>query len=238
MELKALLLGLVFSLGVFGLKVGAGLSYRLRQDATWSRKIITILLFVIGYSLIFRLADLVTRTIAALNHLDTVLSFLQHGMSLHFMLAGLLLVWGIILLKRETSHSHGWLLLTLPCPVCFIVIVFSDSFLISLFPEVKYILTALACGFLTISLATALLMIRFGTDNAGHDLGTVMVLVALYFLFSMMMIPQFAEIERIYRLSLGSVVRMDAGNLSLLLTGAGTLFAFSFMKSYWGTSWK
>jgi len=35
MELKSLVLGLLFSLGIFALKSGAGLFYRLRRETGW-----------------------------------------------------------------------------------------------------------------------------------------------------------------------------------------------------------
>ena len=241
MELKSLILGLIFSLGIFALKSGAGLSYRLRQEKTIMHRLAIMVIFALVYGLVFVLAEMVSRSFGTLEHLDSMLVFVQHGMTLHFILAGLLLAWGTVLLKKraeDSGYSHAWLLLILPCPICFTVIIFSGSFLANLFPDVEWLFPALAAGFVTFAFITAVLMACFANGDGRQNLGMMMVMVALYFLLSIMIIPQFADIDRIYRLSLGSVVSMDGGNLPLLFVGVSLLFTSSFIKSYWSVTWK
>jgi predicted transporter len=241
MELKSLILGLVFSLGIFAVKSGAGLSYLVRREAKLTKKTMAILGFIGTYGLIFWLAWLLIRKVNFLEHLDKVMLFFENGMTLHFVLAGLLLVWGIALLKKDSSqskHTHAWLLLTLPCPVCFSVILFSGSFLVSLSPDIPWLFGGLATGFIVVSLLTSLVIVFASKGNPKQNLGTIMMLVALYFLLSMIVIPQFTDFERIYRLSLGSVTTMQSEKFPLLLTMVSIIFTLSFIKSFWRTRWK
>jgi predicted transporter len=59
-------------------------------------------------------------------------------MQVHLLMAGLMMLWGTGPAAQTPSpwrHQSGWLLLTLPCPVCATVIVFSLAFGLSLFPD-------------------------------------------------------------------------------------------------------
>lgn len=138
MEIKSLFLGLIFSLANFAVKSGAGLSYLFRKTGGMAGRLRVIAGFVVGYGLVFGLAWLLVSRVELLAHLDTVMSVFKNGMTLHFLLATLLLVWGAGLLKKKpggSENSRGWLALALPCPVCFSVILFTGSLLHNLLPD-------------------------------------------------------------------------------------------------------
>ena len=128
MELKSLFLGLAFSVGIFAVKAGAGLAYYLDTRPGYWHRILASAAVAAGYGLVFLLAWAAIQRLDPALWLNRVMPALQHGMTLHLELAVLLLVWGAALLKQApepTGPTRGWLLLTLPCPVCFTVIFFS-----------------------------------------------------------------------------------------------------------------
>jgi len=234
MELKSLILGLVFSMGIFAIKSGAGLSYLLQKTGGMARRFRVLAGFVAGYALVFGLAWLVVSRVDLLAHLDKVMLLFKNGMTLHFLLALLLLVWGVSLLKKDPEgrkKSRGWLLLALPCPVCFSVILFTGSFLHNLLPDVHGLFVWLFAGFSIVSLLSALGFTMLGNDNAEHDLGLVMVLAALYFLVTIMVVPQFGDLERIYRLRKATVLVMEP-RLPLLLAAMLLIFITAFLKTF------
>ncbi|MCI5133244.1 MAG: hypothetical protein D3904_17450 [Candidatus Electrothrix sp. EH2] len=53
MELKSLILGLVFSVGIFALKSGAGLSYLLQREQSKLKQGAALSGFVLSYGLLF-----------------------------------------------------------------------------------------------------------------------------------------------------------------------------------------
>ncbi len=241
MELKSLILGLAFSVGIFAVKSGAGLSYLLRREPGLPGRLAAVCGFLAGYGAVFWLAWLLVSRVDLLARLDTVMLFFKNGMTLHLLLAGLLLLWGVALLKKEdqaAAGSHGWLLLTLPCPVCFSVILFSGGFLRILLPDVPWLFGWLFAGFIIVSLISGISLALFGRGNAEHGLGTVMVLAALYFLVTIAVVPQFGDIERIYRLSRTSGTTLADSRLPLLLAATGLAFAAGFLRTLWRSSWK
>ncbi len=242
MELKSLILGLAFSVGIFAVKSGAGLSYLVAGQSRLRRRLAAIAGFTATYGLVFWLAWLLVSRVDLPAHLDAVMLFFKNGMTLHFLLAGLLLLWGVALLKRGNDTepgSHGWLLLTLPCPVCFAVILFSGAFLRILLPDVPGLFVLLYAGFITVSLISGLVLHIARRRSPEHGLGTVMVLAALYFLITIAVVPQFGDMERIYRLSTGSVTTtLSDSRLPLLLAAMALAFTFGLVKTLRRASWK
>jgi len=233
MELKSLILGLVFSVGIFAVKSGAGLSYLLQKESGIVRRFWVLVGFVASYALVFGLAWLVATRVDLLAHLDTVMLLFKNGMTLHMLLAVLLLLWGAALLKKRQGakeKSRGWLLLALPCPVCFSVILFAGSFLHNLLPDVPYLFAWLFAGFTTLSLFSAIGFALLGGESGEHGLGAAMVLAALYFLVTIAVVPQFGDLERIYRVSKSTVIVVDQ-RLPLFLAGMSLVFATGFLKT-------
>ncbi|WP_456386962.1 DUF2162 family putative transporter [Desulfolithobacter sp.] len=98
MEIKSLVLGLAFSLGIFAVKSGAGLSFLFARKATLSGRLAVLCGFIAGYGIVFFLAWFLASRTDLLSHLDTIMLLLKNGMTLHFLLAALLLAWGTALL--------------------------------------------------------------------------------------------------------------------------------------------
>ena len=241
LELKSLILGLTFSLGIFAVKSGAGFSYLLQAEARRWRRLLLVCGFISSYTLVFSLAWWLVCRVDFFAHIDKVMLFFKNGMTLHFLLAALLLLWGVALLKKEpdTGKSRAWLVLALPCPVCFSVILFSGAFLHNLMPRVNHIFVWLFAGFITLSLFSAILILFIGSPRPEHKLGTIMVLAALYFFITIAMVPQFADIERIYRLSLGSVTTLpQLQPLPGLDAGVLLAFGLGFIRKLRRSSWK
>ena len=205
---KSLILGVLFSIGVFAGKSGIGLAYLLGRTPSWRGKAARLLGFALLYALVFALAAWGLRVLDPLAHLESIQRFLQSGMQAHLLMAGVMIAWGLALLRKPHQHgsaSRGWLLLTLPCPVCATAIVFSLAFGLSLFPDhFSQVAGGLYLSFLIISLMVMGLMLGLGkmtAQSAESLLGGAMVLLGAYFLLSMAILPQFADVDTIYRLA-------------------------------------
>ena len=205
---KSLILGVLFSIGVFAGKSGIGLAYLLGRTPSWQGKALRLLAFALLYGLVFALAAWGLRVLDPLAHLESVQRFLQSGMQAHLLLAGVMIAWGLTLLHRPHRHggsSRGWLLLTLPCPVCATVIVFSLAFALSLFPDhFTQVTGGLFLIFLLISLTVTACMLglrQITTLTAESQVGGAMLLLGSYFLVSMAILPQFTDADKIYRLA-------------------------------------
>lgn len=209
MEFKALILGLAFSLGIFALKNGLGLHYYFRTNQARSGgKALGLCAYALIYAGIFSLSFWVLEQVSILNHFQAFQEVMQSGMLIHVILAGLLMVWGLILLasgRMGMKTSLGWLALVMPCPVCALVIFFNVSLLLAFFPGAG--LTALLlvwAGFVGTGLGSALiltiLLSRLETSPESV-LGGAMVSIAAFFLLSVIVMPQFSQLDEIYRLA-------------------------------------
>jgi predicted transporter len=209
MAYESLIMGVLFSIGIFAIKSGVGIAYAIGTQEKKRAKVGAFMLFAIAYGLVFVAAAMVLTIIDPVRHLDVIQSFIRSGMLVHIIMAGLLMGWGLLLLKRSGAYrekSKGWLLLAVPCPVCITVIFFSAGFLLTLFPNTpKSIVSALYSAFVLINLATVVVisLLRKGrTLPAESLLGGAMILIALYFFISVTVMPQFADVDKIYRLAL------------------------------------
>lgn len=240
MVYKSLVLGVLFSSGIFAGKSGLGLAYLLGRTSSPSRRCLQLFLFALTYALLFVLAAWGLRRFDLPAHLETIQKLLQGGMTVHLLMAGMMIAWGLALLRRNHHQgaSRGWLLLILPCPVCVTVIVFSLAFVLALFPDNFLRITGgLYLVFLAISLSVGLAMAgvmsslgRRTTHSAENLLGGAMVLLGAYFLLSMVVLPQFADVDKIYRLArhkTGGSPETLADLLPLVL-----FFVFSFTVGF------
>ena len=205
---KSLILGIVFSIGIFAVKSGAGLSYIMaRKDTLWGR-VAVLILFAVTYGLVFALVGLALKFIDPLKHFVSIQSFLKSGMTVHMVMAVLMILWGLILIRQHhdaEDGSRGWLLLVLPCPVCATVILFSLAFAVSFFPDhFTAVVGGLYLLFLMMGIGSGFLLMLFQKKtlvSSGLFLGAVMLLMAGYFILSVTVMPQFAELENVYRLA-------------------------------------
>lgn len=239
---KSLIIGVLMSIGIFAVKSGAGIGYRLVRQPRWVGKMVVLLLFAVAYAVLFGLVAGVLGVLDPVRHLNAVQAFLQSGMLVHMVLAGVMMLWGVVLLKRapaERTTSRGWLLLALPCPVCAAVILFSAAFLVSFFPDhLLRVISGLYGVFVLIGLLTAAAVGLYHHCGARRGpesfLGGVMLLVAAYFCLSVTVMPQFADLDKVYRLAGYGPETIPSDPLALPLA-AGLSLAFVFG---WGVTYR
>jgi predicted transporter len=209
MAYRGLIIGLLFSIGIFAVKSGVGMAYALARQPRRTAKAGLFGIFASAYLLVFALSAFVLVRIDLLNHLAAIRAFIQSGMLVHLAMAIFLAVWGVLLLgnvRRCREKTRGWLMLVMPCPVCIMVIFLSSGFLITCFPDASVMAVAALFGaFILINLLTAGVVAAYGKgrgDPPEFLLGGAMLLMAVYFLISVTVMPQFADVEKIYRLAL------------------------------------
>jgi predicted transporter len=209
MAYESLIMGVLFSIGIFAVKGGVGISYVVARQKKMRTKAGVFLLFAAAYGLVFAAAAILLSIIDPVRHLVAIQSFVRSGMIVHVLMAGLLMGWGVLLLKGGSGHrknSKGWLLLAVPCPVCVTVIFFSAGFFFAVFPEApKSAVLVLYLSFVLINLVTMGVIGLYRkkrTVPAESFLGGAMLLAALYFFISVTVMPQFADVEKIYRLAM------------------------------------
>ena len=222
MAYQSLILGVLFSITIFALKSGVGISYVVTQQEKIGAQAGRFLLFALAYGLVFAVAALILPKIDPLRHLAAIQAFIQSGMLIHLLMAGLMMGWGVLLLKQKhalRSKSRGWLMLAIPCPVCVTVIFFCAGFLMTLFPDRPHtVVLMLYLAFVLINLATmgGIEFYRKKRPMLPESLlGGAMILIAVYFLLSVTLLPQFADVDKIYRLAMykGKISTLKAVHL-------------------------
>ncbi len=234
MAYQSLILGILFSIGVFAVKSGMGISYVVARYGKIRIKAGMLLLFALTYFLVFAMAGLFLDRIDPVRHLAAIRTFVQSGMMVHLAMAALLLLWGVTLLKQANhprSRSKAWLMLVVPCPVCLTVIVFSAGFLVACFPDTpKSVVMALYLVFMLINLVTLGAMGLFRKRGGTHPeslLGGAMLATAGYFFLSVAVMPQFADVDRIYQIARYRGHPPSKGALALTLPFVPTAAAFA-----------
>lgn len=239
LELKSLLIGLAFAVGVFAMKTGAGLSYFLtRQRTTWQK---IGVLFVIGasYFLLFLLSWYVCTRVDVVLYFNELRTLFQSGMTLHVVVAVGVFIWGFSLLRTRPKHgghgSWGWLSLVIPCPVCGSVIFFTTGFLASLYPDdsLSAVLGAYAlfAAIMLVTLSALTVVSRLALWSPEHILAFSMLFIASYFILSVLVVPHFSDLDKVYRVaafhsSQGSV---DAKQLACVLLLAVIAISAGFL---------
>lgn len=240
MELKSLCFGLAFTMGVFAVKSGAGIAYLLGRRVGWRNRLGIISIFSVGYGLVFLLVWLVAGRMRILDHLQTLMHLFQGGMIMHCLFTVLLCIWGIILLagRRRNNESRGWLMLVAPCPVCLSVFFCCAVLLENVLHDFPYVMFLLYCGFVVTSCLTAVVLFNLKRDPVPEFmLGNIMVFAALYFLLTLIIVPHFNDIGRIYRLSLGRDFSASKEQLQVLLLLLGAAFTTGLVKSFRRFQW-
>ena len=235
--------GVLVAFSVFGIKVGLGLGAQVYNKTVKMGKRILIMggsLFV--YLMLFFCLYYVITRFNLLNYLDQFVNVLKYGMMLHLAVAAGLLIWGAKLIlekpgKQESLPFRSSLLLILPCPVCATVILLNLTLAYSLFDLSPLLTTLSLFGIFSgiIFLATAVLFPfrhRIGSGNA--FLGQSMTLVALYFLFVVIIAPIYPEIKAAFAMAVSNspVSRMDHLNTAILVGVVLILGCAGFLKVY------
>ena len=227
---------------VFGVKIGVGLGARINHPSIPIPKKWTfaggsifayLLLFFCMYALVtcFKLFD----------YLDRIAKAVQYGMAVHFVLALGLSAWGVVLLRSRQRYGHASLapgiLLVLPCPVCAIVILLNLSLAFSVFPMAPAITTLVlfacftACILFTLALIT---LCRHYISSMDEFLGLSMVLIALYFVLTVLIAPIYSEIEAAYQMAKSNNPVGPFETIpSLILAGSAVVLCISgFYQTY------
>ncbi|MDR0355337.1 MAG: DUF2162 domain-containing protein [Deltaproteobacteria bacterium] len=219
MELKTLWLGALISMGAFAVKTGLGCSY-LCSGAAGRRKALIAASTLVAYGALFAAVYQAVSRVDLFSRYETLAPLWRNGRLLHWLAAAVMFLWGALLFKKGSSPmdssnnpgkagSRAWLLLLIPCPVCLSAILLTIAGLAAFFPEKAASVTAgiFAC-FALMALAAALLQ-RLGrrlrtSGTPENALGKVMILMAVYFAVSALIIPRFSDISRIYGLAVHS----------------------------------
>ena len=236
-----MIIGLAFTIGIFALKSGVGLYYLLSLKRKVKLKFLFFSIYSVIYLFIFMLSSLILQKMNIIEHFEDIQTFLKSGMFIHMLMACLLLAWGVILLKRQKSEkhiTHAWLLMVIPCPVCIMVIFFSTGFLVAFFPDSGNL--AVLCdyvGFIIINIAAIFVMSfwkALSDSTPEAILGSIMLFIAVYFLLSIVILPQFSDLDKIYRLAAYkgeiNIINTDQFSLYLLVIISSILFGFYLMK--------
>jgi predicted transporter len=121
------------------------------------------------------------------------------------------------------GSTKAWLALVIPCPVCLSIILMALAGLVLYFPDNALAATGLLyLAFLGVAGGAGLGMIlgRGGdSEPLEHTLGLVMILIAAYFILSALVMPQFSDVGRVYRIASYAkedTFRWGAGAFALL----------------------
>jgi len=237
MEFKSLLIGFAFTIGAFAIKSGVGLYYYLAQEGRARRKILFSLAYLTVYFFIFIISAFIIKSLDIIHYMEMLKNIFMTGMLIHVIAASLLGIWGVFLLrqgKKNDKKSLGWLALVIPCPVCLSVIFFTIAFLFAFFPDSGHFsIIGAYIGFMFLSFLSAGVLYIFNTliDSTPESLlGGSMLIISAYFILSVIIMPQFADIDTIYRMAAynNGLIDPSAFFFGLLCTFAG-IITISFL---------
>lgn len=222
--------GMLFSLGIFSVKVGFGLGFgRIRGRGLYAVLLSYLVLFV----LLAVFSEGVMRLLAPA---------LKRGPYLHVLMAVGMIAWGVTLVRTKKTAPKAAvpgratgpllrpaLLLIIPCPVCLTAMTFSTwsaLSVIALPPALVGLL--LGAAFVVISLVLAKLLHLSNGERAEATLGVGMIGLGLYFITSLYLPAKIEEALGVY----ASFIR-EGGSLPTtdMFGIAGVLFA-AFMAGY------
>ena len=163
-------------------------------------------------------------------------------MWLHLAVALGLFIWGTkLLLQNPQTPKHlplrASLLLVIPCPVCATVILLNLTLAYSVFslsPMSTTLLLFCLFGSIIVITSGMVFLFRHRTGPANSFLGLSMILVSLYFLFTVMIAPMYTEIKAAFAMSVSNNPAKQIDSIPMLIL-AGTvsvLGSAGFVKTY------
>ena len=214
--------GMLFSLGIFAVKVGFGLGF---SKMRWKGILMTLSLYLMLFVAIAVLS----------GHLIKLLEpVLRKGPYLHALMAAGMLGWGIYLvmsnelsvtskeIKNEKNNSslitlHSSLPLLIPCPVCLSAMTFSTWAALNVIKLPTYIVgIGLGVVFVTLSLFFYFFL-KLITHNSSLatkriTLGLSMMGIGIYFMASLVLPSKIEEARGMYQSFLTEGANIDMNN--------------------------
>jgi len=194
--IKTLIIGILFTSGIFAIKSGIGMAYiasknRLRQ----------VTFIFIAYLGIFLANYYIIKYVDFIKHFTIFEGFLKKGMLIHFILAIGMFIWGLKVLLNDSKDTKAYLLLTMPCPFCFLVILLSIAFIYKFIGNynIKYTLY-FYLAFIGFQVITAFIVKIFKVKPETF-LGMSLIMMGVYFIITYIVAPVFSDIDRIFRMS-------------------------------------
>ena len=244
MELKTLFIGMFISMAAFSVKAGMGWAY-LRRSCRGRKAFAATAAMLAGYAALFAAVYLIVTRVDVLANYDTLIPLLQGGVTLHRVMAAFIFVWGLSLLRMchhdgQESGSKAWIALAVPCPVCVSAVLMSASCLALYFPDdAAYAVAGLFALFVAVGSISGLVVSlseASGKLPLEAALGQAMIMVSLYFIVSALVMPQFAEISKVYRLAAYSGETRNAlssealGTVAVIVTLCASGFFYARRK--------
>ncbi len=234
MEIKTLILGILMAVFIFAVKSGCGMYYMMARMKSWKGRGGIFLLSALSYGALFLGSYHLLRFLKHVALFPFFEKIINIGMPLHFALAFGMIVWAVLLLKGTASHTHSraYLLLVVPCPVCLTVILLITAFIMAYFPKNGGELLGVTFGIYLV-VQSGIVFALFGLQNvarwdSGRVLGWGMLLIASYFILTVLVAPQMTGLEKIYRIA---TYKGDSNMLksNLIVAVWGTLGATFFL---------
>ena len=220
--------GALVTFCAFGIKVGLGLGTQIYNKSVFIGK--KVILFVGCFSIYLIL-------FFCLYHVIT-----HYGRLLYFAGALGLFLWGVrLLLQNPAEHNHlslrAGLLLILPCPVCATVILLNLTLAYSLFTLSPLLTTLILFAFFSgIVFVTSAIIFPFRHKIASWNsfLGMSMTLIALYFLFTVIITPIYPEIKAAFTMAASNspISQIDLFHTAILGVIIFILGSAGFIKTY------
>ena len=194
--------GMLFSLGIFAVKVGFGLGF---SRIKWKGILLTLSLYLMLFIVIAVLSGHLIRLLEPV---------LKKGPYLHALMAAGMIGWGILLLRRQKSEKEiqdskfnnselstlNSLLLLIPCPVCLSAITFSTWAALSVI-KLPSLIVGIGLGviFALLTLAIVGLTRIKQTSSPEISLGLGMIAIGFYFMASLYLPAKIEEAKEVYK---------------------------------------
>ncbi len=211
--------GMLFSLGIFAVKVGFGLGF---SGMKWKGVLLTLSLYLMLFVVVAVLSGQLIKLLEPV---------LRKGPYLHALMAMAMIVWGIVLLRKQRAEHRtqtqippyppflkggltlNSLLLLVPCPVCLTAMTFSTWAALNVIKLPAYIV-GLGLGIVFVGLSLLFLGItRFKSSMSPRiSLGLSMMGIGIYFMASLVLPAKIEEARGMYQSFLTEGANIDMNN--------------------------
>jgi predicted transporter len=192
--------GMLFSLGIFAVKVGFGLGF---SKIKWKGIFLTLSMYLVLFVAIAVLSG------QLINMLEPVL---KKGPYLHALMAAGMIGWGIYLVRQSGSATgnsekttvlpsyRSAALLLIPCPVCLSAMTFSTWAALNVIKLPSLIVgIGLGVTFALLTLTIVGLTRIKQTSSPEISLGLGMIAIGLYFIASLFLPAKIEEAKGVYK---------------------------------------